>query len=168
MGRRKFVNLLSPLLALALGLLTLPRTATADSDDRREHNLNGSYSYLFTGTIFLPPPFDAYNGPFFRMGEMVADGKGNLTVTHVGNFNGTVSHGTFTATYKFTSDNHFILTIPNAPIPSIPPNIPTVFTMEGVLADNGKIAKCVLSGVTLAGQSPPNIGSVIIGDILKQ
>jgi len=89
-------------------------------------------------------------------------------VSHVGNFNGTVSRGTFSATYMFTSANNFVLTIPNPPIPGIPSGIPTVLTMDGVLADNDKVAKCVVSGVTIGGQAPPNIGSVISGEILKQ
>jgi hypothetical protein len=40
--------------------------------------LNGSYTFFFGGTIFLPPPLDASNGPFFGVGEIVSDGKGNL------------------------------------------------------------------------------------------
>src|SRR5262249_23780176 len=157
----------NPLLALTMGSFILPQTVAAASD-HFEHNLYGTYAYLFTGTVFLPPPFDAFNGPFFRVGQLVADGKGNLTVSYIGNFNGSVSRGTFAATYTFTSANNFFLTIPNAPIPGIPSEVPTILTMDGVLADNGKVAKCVLSGVSIAGQTPPNIGSVISGDILKQ
>jgi hypothetical protein len=41
--------------------------------------------------------------------------------------------------------------------------------MDGFLADNGKIAKVVLSGVSIAGTPvSPNIGSVISGDLIKQ
>ena len=167
-GRRTFAMVLSALLVLTVGSFTLPQTVTADSENQFERNLIGTYAYLFTGTVFLPPPFDAYNGPFFRMGQMTADGRGHMTVSHVGNFNGTVSRGTFSATYVFTSTNNFVLTIPNAPIQGIPSSVPTVLTMDGVLAANGRVAKCVLSGVTIAGQVPPNIGSVISGEILKQ
>lgn len=166
--KRIFAAILCPVLTLTLGSLMLPQSAAAEPGELFERNLIGTYAYLFTGTVFLPPPFDGFNGPFFRMGQIVSDGKGNLTVSYVGNFNGTVSRGTFAATYAFTSANNFVLTIPNAPIPGIPAGIPTVLTMDGVLAENGKVAKCVLSGVTIAGQTPANIGSVISGDILKQ
>jgi hypothetical protein len=166
--RRAFASFVCPLLMSTMGLFSMPQAVTADSPDRLLRNLSGSYAYLFTGTVFLPPPFDAFNGPFFRMGQIVSDGKGNLMVSYVGNFNGAVSKGTFAATYVFTSDTTFTLIIPNAPIPGIPTSIPTLLTMDGVLADGGKIAKCVLSGVSIAGQVPPNIGSVISGDLIKQ
>jgi hypothetical protein len=41
--------------------------------------------------------------------------------------------------------------------------------MDGFLADNGKIAKVLLSGVSIAGTPvSPNIGSVISGDLIRQ
>jgi hypothetical protein len=165
---QKFAGFLCPLLVSITGLATMPQAVRADPPNALLRNLNGSYAYLFTGTVFLPPPFDAFNGPFFRMGQIVSDGRGNVVASYVGNFNGTVSKGTFPATYVFTSENTFTLIIPNAPIPGIPPGVPTVLQMDGVLADNGKIAKCVLSGVSIGGQTPTNIGSVITGELIRQ
>jgi hypothetical protein len=166
--RQVFIKILSPLLLPGLGLFTVPQTAPANPHDDFLRNLSGAYAFLFSGTVFLPPPFDTFNGPFYRTGEIVADGRGNMVVSYVGNFNGTISRGTFTATYTFSSPNRFLLTIPNTPIPGIPPGIPNVVTMDGVLADNGKIAKCVVSGVSVGGQTQSNIGSVITGEILKE
>jgi hypothetical protein len=166
--KRAFATLLCSLTLLTVGSLSLPLTASADPGEQLDRNLMGTYAYLFQGTVFLPAPFDGFNGPFFRMGQIIADGRGNMTVSYVANFNGSVSRGTFPATYVFTSANNFVITIPNTPIPGIPAGIPNVVTMDGVLADNGRVAKCVVSGVSLGGQTPPNLGSVITGEILKQ
>ena len=132
-------------------------------------NLVGAYAFQFNGSVFLPGPFDKFNGPFFRNGRFVADGNGNLTTTVVtANYGGTVVRETYSATYAVKSDGTFTITIVNLPIPAFPPGTPNTFTFDGVFANCANNAKVVLSGVTVAGQVQPNLGSVISGEFIKQ
>lgn len=139
-------------------------------------NLYGSYAFQFTGALFLPaPPFDQkYIGPMYRNGIVVFDGRGNFkAIADVANNNGFVSRAAypgipFSGTYVSHNDGTFTLTIVNLPIPAIPAGTPDVFTFDGVLADNGRIAKLVLSAVSIGGQPQSNIGSVIAGELIKQ
>jgi len=131
--------------------------------------LVGSYAFQFTGSIFLPAPFDKYNGPFYRSGRFVADGNGNLqTTTVTANYAGTIVRETFAATYVVNQDGTFTVTIQNLPIPAFPPGVPNTFSFNGTFYNCGNGAKIVLSGVSVGGQVQPNLGSVISGDILRQ
>jgi hypothetical protein len=164
--------------ACLLGGLTMvgPASHNASAQDESDvkyeifgKGLNGSYAFQFNGSIFLPPPFDTFDGPFARNGRVVFDGKGSFhTTTVTVNYGGTVSHETFSGTYKQFSDGTFTLSIPNLKVPFLPPNTPNVFSFEGVLGNEGKIAKVALSGVSIFGQDQPNIGSVITGELVRQ
>ena len=132
-------------------------------------NLVGPYAFQFNGNILLPPPFDKYNGPFFRNGRVVADGNGNLqTTTVVANYAGTVARETFAATYVVRADGTFTITIQNLPVPAFPPGTPNTFTFDGVFFNCSNSAKVVLSGVSLFGMPQLNIGSVISGEFIRQ
>jgi len=133
-----------------------------------QYALAGAYAVQFTGTVFLPAPFNLYNGPFSRNGRVVFDGNGNFTSYVVANYNGNISRDVFSGTYVVNGDGTFTLSIPNLPIPALPPGVPNTFSFDGMLADNGRIAKLTLSGVSVGGQPLPNIGSVIVGELVKQ
>ena len=156
------------MLAALASLEPLAKKALADDDQGGPARLQGSWAFQFTGTILLPPPFNTLNGPFYRNGRFTADNHGNFSVTSaVSNYNGFIGHETFSGTYIVNQDGTFSMRIVNLPVPPIP-GVPNVFTFDGVLAESGKAAKVVLSGVNLGGQQLPNIGSVIAGEFLRQ
>lgn len=130
-------------------------------------NFRGSYSALFTGEVNVGAPFDKFNGPFYRVIRVTADGYGRLDATAVANYNGAVFRENFTATYSVNPEGTFTLTINNLPVP-FAPGIPNVFSFDGVLADGGRTAKVALTGVNLGGQQLPNIGSTISGELIRQ
>jgi hypothetical protein len=144
-----------------------PTTRKAHAQDGSV--LIGGYACQFTGAVFLPPPFDAYNGPFYRNARPVFDGQGAFKTTSVvANYDGNVSKENFVGTYTVTADGIVDLEIPNLAVPFLPPNTPDVFSFNGVLADGGKIMKIVVAGVSIGGMAQPNIGSVIAGECVRQ
>lgn len=146
-----------------------PVAKRAIADEGGNDPLEGSWAFQITGTVFLPPPLDAYNGPFYRNGRFVADGHGNLQVTNsVYNYNGTIGREPYSGTYIVNQDGTFTIQIANLPAPFLPPNVPSVFSFDGVLAQGGKVAKVVLSGVNVGGQQFDNVTSVGAGDFVKQ
>ena len=161
---------LGALCLLALLASSEPVAKRAMADDKGGNaGLEGSWAFQLTGTVFLPPPFDAFNGPFYRNGRFVADGHGNLQVTaSVFNYNGTVGREPYSGTYSVNEDGTFTLQFTNLPVPFLPPDLPTVFSFDGVLARGGTVAKVVLSGVNVGGQQLPNIGSIVAGEFVKQ
>ena len=165
MRRRVFSLLSSACMMCALGTLS-PLTPTASAQG--QFALSGSYAVQFTGSVFLPTPFDKFNGPFSRTGKVIFDGIGNFTSTVVANYNGTISRDVFSGTYVVQGDGTFTLTIQNLPIPALPPGVPNTFTFDGMIANNGTQAKLTLSGVSIGGQPQSNIGSVIVGELIKQ
>ena len=133
------------------------------------NDLFGFYAFQFTGTLFLPAPFNSVNGPMYRNGVVVFEGNGKFTVTSlVSNYNGSVSNDLFSGTYVSRNDGTFTITIVNLPIPAIPSGIPNVFTFDGVLADKGRIAKVVLSAISVGGHPQANIGSVVTAEFIRQ
>jgi hypothetical protein len=166
--RRKIVNLLGSACVLAALSTIAPLSPTASAQQTYQYLLSGNYAVQFTGNVFLPAPFNTVNGPFARNGRVNFDGIGNFSAVVVANYNGTVSRDQFSGTYIVNPDNTFTLSINNLPIPAIPAGIPNTFTFDGVLADNGHIAKIILSGVSVGGQPQTNIGSVITGELVKQ
>lgn len=165
MKRRVFSLLSTAFMLCALGSLA-PVSQIANAQGN--HFLVGAYAVQFTGTVLLPAPFNAYNGPFSRNGKVVFDGNGGFVSTVVANYNGTISRDNFTGTYNVNSDGTFTLTIVNLPTPLFPPGTPNVFSFDGMLANNGNIAKLTLDGVSVGGQQQPNVGSVIVGELIKQ
>jgi len=166
--KRRVFSLLSTVCVLcALGGLA-PRNAAAQTNNTYLYVLAGQYAMQFTGTVNLPAPFNTYNGPFSRNGKVVFDGNGNFTASVIANYNGTISHDNFTGTYVASYDGSFTLTIVNLPTPLFPPGTPNVFTFDGILANNGNIAKLTLDGVSVGGQVQTNVGSVIVGELIRQ
>jgi hypothetical protein len=165
MKRRVFSLLSGACMFCLLGSLTpVSQNAMAQG----QFALNGAYAVQFTGTVFLPAPFNLYNGPFSRNGKVVFDGNGNFTSYVVANYNGTISRDTFSGTYILNEDGTFTLTINNLPIPALPAGVPNTFSFDGMLANNLTTAKLTLSGVSVGGQPLSNIGSVITGELIKQ
>jgi len=157
------------MLALLASLEPVAQRAMADEEGGNGLRLEGSWAFQLTGTIFLPPPFDTFNGPFYRNGRFVADGQGNIQITSaVSNYNGTVGREVYSGTYSVKEDGTFTLRFTSLPVPFLPPSVPSVFSFEGVLAKGGTLAKVVLSDVNVGGQQLPNIGSVITGEFVKQ
>jgi len=160
------------IVVLALAALTvwspLGHKASAVGGPYSNEAFRGTYAVQFSGNVFVAAPYDKFNGPFYYNGLLAADGNGYLDMqVVVANWAGSVSREKITATYSINSDGTFTVTIPNLPVP-FAPGVPNVFTFVGVLADGGKIAKIVLSGVSLGGQELPNIGSVITGEFVRQ
>lgn len=151
-------------------LAALPALRNARGDDDRDGlHLRGAYAFQFNGSVFLPAPFSAFDGPFSRNGRFTADGHGNFQVTSVvANYAGVVSRDTFAGTYVVQPDGTFVMRVVNLPVPFLPPGTPNIFTFDGVLAEGGKSAKVVLSGVNVGGSQLPNIGSVISGEFVRQ
>lgn len=164
MKRRAFSALI-PSCLLFLGALS-PLTPVASAQG--QFALQGNYAVQFTGTVFLPPPFDKYNGPFSRNGITYFDGLGNFYAKVVANYNGNITRDTYSGTYVVNGDGTFTITIQNLPIPALPANVPNTFSFDGVIANNGTQAKLTLSGVSVGGQPQANIGSVIVGELIKQ
>jgi hypothetical protein len=169
MKRRAFSLLSTACMFCLLGSLApVSQVATAQSSDAYNFHLSGAYAVQFTGTVFLPAPFNTYNGPFSRNGRVVFDGNGNFTSYVIANYNGNISQDVFSGTYIVNYDGTFTLTIVNLPTPLFPPGTPNVFSFNGMLANNGNIAKLTLSGVSVGGQQQANIGSVIVGELVRQ
>ena len=165
--RRRFISFLGSASALCLLSSLAPVTQVARAQNVTQY-LVGSFGMQFTGTVFLPAPFDKFNGPFARNGRVVFDGAGNFQAAVTGNYNGTVLRETFGGTYTVGTDGTFVLTIPNLVTPFLPAGVPNVFTFDGVLTNGGRGARVLLSGVSIGGQAQANVGSVITGVLEKQ
>jgi len=165
MKRRVLSYLIAASMFCAIGDLSPISTA---ANAQVYFYLSGTYAMQFTGNVFLPAPFNNYNGPFSRNGVVFFDGAGNFQANVVANYNGTISRDVFVGTYIFGPQGTFTLTINNLPIPALPPGVPNTFGFDGVLANNGTQAKLTLSSVSVGGQALPNIGSVITGELIKQ
>jgi hypothetical protein len=143
------------------------RRAAAVGGPYSNDSVRGSYAGQFLGEVFVPAPFDKLNGRFYRTMRIVADGNGRFDVSAVANYGGTIARETFAANYNVNPDGTMTIQVVNLPFPPAP-GVPNVFTFDAVLADGGRIAKVCLSGVSLGGQSLPNIGSVITGEFIRQ
>jgi hypothetical protein len=168
--KRKVFSLMSTVCMFCVlgSVMPVSQIATAQTGGSSNFNLCGSYAVQFTGSVLLPPPFDKYNGPFSRNGRVVFNCVGSFTSTVVANYSGNITRDTFTGTYIINYDGTFTLSIVNLPTPLFPPGTPNVFSFDGVLASGGTIGKLTLSGVSVGGQPQANIGSVIVGDLVKQ
>ena len=147
MKRRVFSSLTAACMFCLLGSVTpVSKIAMAQG----QFALSGAYAVQFTGTVFLPAPFNLYNGPFSRNGRVVFDGMGNFTSFVVANYNGTISRDTFSGTYALNEDGTFTLTINNLPIPALPAGVPNTFSFDGMLANNYNTAKLTRRASALA------------------
>ena len=112
-------------------------------------DLLGIYAMHAPGTILAAPGFPAsLLGPFVRVGEAIADGRGNITVANTASYNGTIIPETYAGTYTVSTDCsvdvQVLVGIPLGPGGSLV-NVP--FEFQGSLSDNGNSAAFVLCGV---------------------
>jgi hypothetical protein len=123
-------------------------------------DLKGVYAMFATGTVVIAlPPIQP--GPFTRVGQLVADGRGNMSVSNTASYNGFILSESYTATYTVASDCTVNLK-PLIPLPIGPGGsaVPVPFEFVGAIADNGDDAALVLCGVgTPCYVQPP--GAVI-------
>lgn len=132
-------------------------------------NFIGSYAFHLTGSLFLPPPYDSSNGPFFRIARFHSDGSGHIEIsTVIANYGGRVVSEKYNATYTVHPDGSFIIEATDVPMPGVPAHVPHVITLEGVFADAGDKAVLGVTRFSLDGQNLANVGSVISGQILRQ
>jgi hypothetical protein len=147
---------------------------TAETLDRRleysgPNNFVGSYTFHLTGTLFLPAPYDASNGPFFRLARFHSDGSGHIEIsTVIANYAGRVERERYSVVYKVNPDGSFVMEATDVPMPGVPAEVPHVITLEGIIAEGGNRAVVGVTRFSMHGQDMANIGSVISGQILRQ
>ena len=112
-------------------------------------DLAGVYGMLATGTIIIAPGFPAtLLGPFARVGRVVADGNGNISVANTASYNGNIIPESYSGTYTVNSDCSVdirpVVGLPLGPGGSL---VPVPFEFVGALADNGNSAAVVLCGL---------------------
>jgi hypothetical protein len=134
----------------------------------RVYDMMGSWAVQVSGPVFLPPPFDTYNGQFVRTGRLLLTPDGKLSASVAANYSGVVERENLNGTFTVSSEGKVTISLINVPLPSLPPGVPNVFSFEGVLCDGAKRVKLMMSGVQVAGQQLPNIGTVIFGELIRQ
>src|SRR3979411_181389 len=68
-------------------------------------DLNGVYGMLAPGCILLAPGFPSeVLGPFARVGRVVADGEGNISIANTASYNGNIITESYNGTYVVSSD----------------------------------------------------------------
>ena len=131
-------------------------------------DLSGTYAFQLTGVYVFPSasPLSVMNGPFAINGIIRADGQGNMTKDFVINYNGqTYRVEDAESTYEVNPDGSytetFIVQFGQAP---------ATITYEGVLVNDGREARLMVTGFSLPGISlPPGyIGMVISGSMIQQ
>ena len=110
-------------------------------------DLKGVYGMLATGTV-AGVPVPGFNGPFARVGRVVADGKGKLAIANTASYNGIIIPESYPADYTVSPDCTVDIK-PLVPLPLGPGGslVPVPFEFIGALADNGNEAAVVLCGV---------------------
>lgn len=91
------------LAALLLAAVTAPVLSAAPGCTNA--SFTGVYGMLATGNILVAPGFPApLIGPFGRVGHVVADGKGNISVANVASYNGNIITESYSGTYTVSSN----------------------------------------------------------------
>ncbi len=112
-------------------------------------DLYGNYAILAPGTILAAPGFPAgLLGPFVRVGQVLADGRGNVAVANTASYNGNIITETYNGTYTISAD----CSIDVQPIVGLPLGpggtlVPVPFEFQGSISDNGNSAALVLCGI---------------------
>src|SRR5215467_5609983 len=115
--KSKILLFLGAVCALAVLASLEPVARRAMAQGGNSLQLQGAWAFQLTGSVFLPQPFDGFNGPFYRNGRFVADGQGNIQVTSaVSNYNGTVGRESYSGTYSVNQDGTFTLRFTNLPV----------------------------------------------------
>jgi hypothetical protein len=140
--------------ATAPALLAEPGCTNAD--------LVGVYGMLAPGNILVAPGFPPQLiGPFARVGQVVADGRGNISVTNTASYNGNIITESYNGTYTVSSDCSVdikpIVGLPLGPGGSL---VPVPFEFKGAIADNGASVAVVLCGLAAPCFAAPT-GNVI-------
>src|SRR5205809_2809335 len=94
---------LIPHAALALLTGVLAGQALSAAPHCTNADLRGVYGMLATGSIVVAPtPIPI--GPFARVGRVVADGNGNISIANTASYNGVIIPESYNATYTVSSD----------------------------------------------------------------
>ncbi len=132
------------------------------------YDMTGSWVVQVSGPVFLPAPFDSFNGPFVRTGRLLFTPDGKIEIKALGNYNGFVEKESYTGTFSVGADGSVAVLLKNLPLPSLPPGTPNVITFEGFICESGQKVKLMMSKVEIGGQPLPNIGTVIFGELIRQ
>ena len=140
--------------ATAPALFAAPGCTNAD--------LLGVYGMMAPGNILVAPGFPAQLlGPFARVGQVVADGRGNISVANTASYNGIIITESYNGTYTVSSDCSVdikpIVGLPLGPGGSL---VPVPFEFKGAIADNGDSVAVVLCGLAAPCFAAPT-GNVI-------
>jgi len=112
-------------------------------------DLNGNYAMWAPGIILAAPGFPAsFIGPFARVGQVFADGRGNVSIANTASYNGNIITEAYAGTYTVSADCSLdiqpIVGLPLGPGGSL---VPVPFDFQGALADTGNSAALVLCGL---------------------
>jgi hypothetical protein len=136
--------------SIALALLAITAVQTADAAPAcSNQDLAGAYGMSATGAILVAPGFPAeLIGPFARVGRVVFDGKGNLSVANVASYNGNIIPETYGGTYTVSSSCILNVTVlvglPLGPGGAL---VPVPFQLVGALANGGNSAAMLACGL---------------------
>jgi hypothetical protein len=133
----------------------------------------GTYGMYAAGNILVAPGFPAsLLGPFARVGQVVADGDGNISVANTASYNGTIIKEAYTGTYTVAPD----CSIDIQPIVGLPLGpggalVPVPFEFVGAMGDNGNSASVVVCGLGPGVPCFPvpsaNAGAAPTGNVIR-
>jgi hypothetical protein len=127
-------------LLLAFGSLPLSMFAAPSC---RETDFIGVYGMQAVGTITA---FPGLNGPFARVGSLIADGRGNVSVANTASYNGNLITESYSGTYR-VGDDCSISMVMTVPVSLGGALVPVPFEFAGYLAEAGSNVRAVLCGV---------------------
>jgi hypothetical protein len=124
-------------------------------------DLAGAYAFQSTGTVSYPTetPFSAWNGPFANNGRAWFNGHGQFKLQIVYNFNGQTIRSESEGTYIVERDGTFAVNyiFQEASMP------PVSLSFDGVLANEGKEFRLLLTGQSIPGLTlPPGYVPMVI------
>lgn len=109
----------------------------------------GTYGMYAAGNILVAPGFPAsLLGPFARVGQVVADGQGHISVVNTASYNGTIIKEAYTGTYTVSPDCSVDIQ-PTVGLPLGPGGalVPVPFEFVGAMGDNGNSVAVVICGL---------------------
>jgi hypothetical protein len=145
-------------IAVALLVGVAARQAAHAAPGCSTRDLAGVYGMFATGTILIVPAPVIPTGPFARVGRVVSDGNGNISITNTASYDGTIVTESYTATYTVSSDCSIDIK-PLVPFPPPVGNVP--FEFVGALADGGKDAAVVVCGIGAPCSAGAPTGAVL-------
>jgi hypothetical protein len=168
--RRTIVVFGIALIALnCVGLFFLRAPFTqAKSMGYTEADVWGSYASQLTGSINVPAghPYYAFNGAYALTGRVFADGQGNARGTVYDNYNGFLLNYSWEGVYTVSKEGFLTLTtaldLSAVGMGKLP------LQMSGVLCDEGKQIRLMMTGPGMKVQGIPWVGATIIGSWMRQ